>query len=285
MSKHGILPDSQIRPGSPTDHLAWAGEYFLEKKPDNIICLGDFADMPSLCSYDEGKIQFEGRRYKQDVEAAINAMETFLNPLNSYNERRRVNKKKLYSPKLTMLTGNHSQRINRAVENNPKFDGVISIDDLKFKEFGWDVIPFLEIKEIDGVHYSHYFTYELTNNPVSGTMQNRLNKIGFSFIQGHQQVYKVGTKSLANGKVLRGLVCGAFYIEDEEYRGPQSNNEWRGIFILHEVREGNYSLMEVSIDYLCRKYERMPIWKFVKKKYPKVYNNSTWMKYAEKNNA
>ena len=92
----------------------------------------------------------------------------------------------------------------------------------------------------------------------------------------------MGTKSLANGKVLRGLVCGAFYIEDEDYRGPQSNSEWRGIFILHEVKDGNYSLMEVSLDYLCRRYEKMPIWKFVKKKYPKIYNSSTWMKYQEK---
>lgn len=283
MRKHLVIPDTQIRPDSPTDMLAWVGEYIVEKKPEVIVQLGDFADMESLCFYDEGKIGFEGRRYKEDLKASKNAMDTLCEPMIDYNKRQRKSKQKMYQPEMYLTLGNHENRINRMVENDPKMDGMHGVFELGYEEYGWNVIPFLEPKEIDGVTYCHYFTYELTNNPISGTMQNRLNKIGFSFIAGHQQIYKVGTKSLINGKVIRGLVQGAFYIEDEEYRGPQSNNEKRSIFLLHEVKDGDYSLMEISLDYLCRRYEKMPIWMFVKKKYPKIYEKSTWMKYQEKN--
>lgn len=53
--KHFILPDVQCKPGVPLDHLTWASNYCIQKKPDVIVCLGDFADMESLSSYDIGK--------------------------------------------------------------------------------------------------------------------------------------------------------------------------------------------------------------------------------------
>ncbi len=46
-----------------------------------VINGGDFADMPSLSSYDIGKKTFEGRRYKADIEAAHSAMEALLAPI------------------------------------------------------------------------------------------------------------------------------------------------------------------------------------------------------------
>ena len=67
--KHLIIPDTQVRPGVPTDHLKWIGQYALEKRPERIIHIGDHYDMPSLSHYDKGKLQAEGRRYKDDIVA------------------------------------------------------------------------------------------------------------------------------------------------------------------------------------------------------------------------
>ena len=72
--KHCIIPDVQARPGVPLDHLKYAGEYIAEKRPDVIICIGDFADMPSLSSYDKGKVAAENKRYKYDLDASHKAM-------------------------------------------------------------------------------------------------------------------------------------------------------------------------------------------------------------------
>ena len=61
---HAVLPDIQAKPGQDFSFLTAIGEYLVEKQPDRWICIGDFADMPSLSSYDVGKKSFEGRRYK-----------------------------------------------------------------------------------------------------------------------------------------------------------------------------------------------------------------------------
>ena len=46
--KHLVIPDSQVRPGVDTSYLKWIGQYIVDKKPDTIIHIGDFADMPTI---------------------------------------------------------------------------------------------------------------------------------------------------------------------------------------------------------------------------------------------
>ena len=48
--RHLIIPDCQVRPGDDLSFLNWIGQYIIDKKPDVIVHLGDFADMPSLSS-------------------------------------------------------------------------------------------------------------------------------------------------------------------------------------------------------------------------------------------
>ncbi len=90
--KHLIIPDAQVKEGCDFSYLAHVGKYIVEKKPDTIVCIGDFADMPSLSAYDIGKKSFEGRRYKKDIEVAHEAMAKLLTPLTAYNIRARKNK-------------------------------------------------------------------------------------------------------------------------------------------------------------------------------------------------
>jgi hypothetical protein len=56
-----------------------------------------------------------------------------------------------------------------------------------------------------------------------------------------------------------GLVAGACYLHEEEYRGPQGMTHWRGIVMKHQVQGGEYDMMLVSLDYLCRRYEGMSL--------------------------
>jgi len=82
-----------------------------------------------------------------------------------------------------------------------------------------------------------------------------LNRIGYSFTMGHRPGLEVGRKALTNGSVLRGVVAGSFYSHFEEYKGHQGNAaQWNGLVVKHEVRKGNYSLMEVGMDYLLKHY-------------------------------
>jgi len=253
-SEHFVIPDAQVKPGVPTDHLRAAGNYIVAKKPDVVICLGDFWDMPSLSSYDKGKKSYEGRRYKADIEAGRQGMQQLLGPLMAYNKRRRQNKKQQYLPRLVFLLGNHEQRIERVIESDPILEGTIGYQDFKLEELGWEVHDFREPVEIDGIVYSHYFYNPNSGNPWGGKCSTKLNNIGFTFTMGHQQGLDIAMKHLANGTTLRGLVAGSFYQHEENYKGPQANNHFQGCIYKHEVKDGNYNLMELSLDYLMENW-------------------------------
>lgn len=253
MTKHLVIPDCQIRPGDSTDFLERIGNYIVDKQPDVVVCIGDFADMPSLSSYDVGKKAYEGRRYVKDVEAVHEAMEALLSPLAAYNDMQRRNKKRAYTPRMVMTLGNHENRINRAVNSDAKLEGILSTDDLAYADFGWEVHPFLEVVIIDGIAYSHYFVTGVAGRPASSA-QAQFRKTNMSCVAGHQQGLHIHTGSRADGARLTSIIAGSCYEHDEDYLGPQGNKHWRGILMLHEVNNGEFDLMPVSLDYLKKNY-------------------------------
>ena len=180
-------------------------------------------------------------------------MAALLGPIKEFNDKARKNKEKLYKPRMVFTLGNHENRINRAVENDAKIEGVLSIDDLCYEKFGWEVYPFLDVVLIDGVAYSHYFTSGLLGRPVT-TANACLAKKHMSCIQGHQQGLQIATGYKADGNALTCVIAGSCYEHNEDYLGPQGNNHWRGILMLHEVQDGHFDLMSVSLKFLKEKY-------------------------------
>ena len=253
--KHLIIPDTQVKPGVDLNYLAWVGKYIVEKKPDVVVQIGDFADMPSLSSYDTGKKSFEGRRYKDDIEVVIKAMRILLKPLKDYNAKQTKKKKKQYKPRMVLTLGNHEQRINRATENDPKLYGTLSIDDLRYAEAGWEVFDFLDIVVINGVVYTHYLTSGVMGRPI-GTASAIVSKTHQSCVVGHQQGRQVAYGKRADGTNITCIIAGSCYLHDEEYMGSQGNDHWRGLVMLHEVNDGQFDEMFVSLDYLRQKYGR-----------------------------
>ncbi len=253
MAKHIVIPDCQTKPDVPLDHLSWAGNYIVEKQPDTIICIGDFADMESLGMYDVGKKSFEGRRYALDIEAAHAGMNLLMTPMKEFNARARKNKEKQYHPRLVLTLGNHEDRISRVIESDPKWEGMVSLDDLAYDQWGWEVYPYLEPVIIDGVAYCHYFTSGIMGKPVTSAAA-LLAKKHMSCVMGHVQGRQIAYGTRADGTQMTALFSGGYYQHDEEYLRWQGNKHWRGIWVLHEVNDGSFDEMPVSINYLKKKY-------------------------------
>lgn len=252
--KIAVLPDVQAKPGGTFQFLTSVGNYLVDKKPDIIVCLGDFADMPSLSSYDVGKKSFEGRRYKSDIEASHVAMETFLQPFTEYNKKAYSAHTKRYSPRRILTLGNHEERISRCIELDAKLDGVLSVQDLKYEEFGWEVHPFLEVVVINNIAFSHYFTTGVMGRAATSA-QAMLSKKHMSCIAGHQQGLQFATDYRADGKRITSIIAGSCYEHNESYMGPQGNHHFRGIVMLNDVTEdGEFDIMPVSLSYLMKKY-------------------------------
>lgn len=247
------IPDTQIRPGDDLSYLSWVGQYLVDKRPDVVVQLGDWADMASLSSYDKGRKSFEGRRYIKDIEAANDGLEILMRPLLSLQEQQRRNKKAVYSPRLVHTRGNHSDRITRAINDDPKLDGTLSLDHIKFRDYGFEVYDFLEPVVIGGVVFCHYLTSGAMGRPI-GTAAQILSKRHQSAVVGHQQGLQIATSNRADGKQLTAIIAGSCYLHNEDYLGPQGNNHFRGCVMLHDVDDGSFDPMFVSLKYLQRKY-------------------------------
>lgn len=252
---HLVIPDTQVRPGISLEYLRWIGEYIVRKRPDVIVHLGDHADMESCSSYDKGKRSAEGKRVQADIDAAIEGMRVLLKPLHDLQYKQSAAGEEIYFPRMVILYGNHEDRISRHVDANPELHGFLGLDDLKYEEMGWETVPFLTPINIDGVNYCHYFYNVLSGRALTGNAQNMLKTIGESFTMGHRQTLDVSTRFLqASGDQQWGMIAGACYKHDEVYKGVQGNRHWRGIIVKHNVRDGSYDPLFISLDWLEKEY-------------------------------
>ena len=248
-----VIPDAQVKEGVPLEHLSWAGEAICEYRPDVVVNIGDFADMPSLSSHDvKGSKYFEGLRYTKDVEVTKEAMKMLLAPLRSLQAKQKQNKEKIYKPRMVLTLGNHENRINRAVNNNPMLDGLVSTKDLEY-ERDWEVFEFLHPVFINGVGFNHYWPVGAMGRPAASPTAI-ISKLHMSCVAGHQQGKAIAYGKRADGKPICAIIAGSFYQHDESYMDQLSNRHWRGLVVLNDVKDGSFDEMMLSIEYLERKY-------------------------------
>lgn len=247
---HLIIPDPHAAPDEDLSRFKYLGNLIASVKPDVVVCIGDWADMPSLCSYDKGTKGFEGRRYKADIDSAIKAQELMFIPIKAA-------KKKL--PRFVMTTGNHDYaRINRAIEKDAILDGTISVSDLQYEDFGWETYDFLEPVEIDGVYYSHYFPTGVMGRATSGEHQayTLLTKQFVSCTQGHTHTRDFAERTAPDGRRLMGMVTGCYIDRKHEYAGEANKMWWSGVVIKRDVHQGQYDFEFVGYDRIKKEYSK-----------------------------
>ena len=255
LNEHLVIPDTQVKLGVYIDHLEALGNYAVEKQPNTIIHLGDHFDMPSVSMYESPTKKAELQSsLEDDYESGICAMDLFFKPIEKYNKSRKRRGLKPYKPRLEFCLGNHEHRLERYTDINTHQRKSHNYGRFELEKFGWNVNPFLKPINIHGIQYAHYFYAPMTGRAIGGTCLNKLNKLKFSFTMGHQQGKDIAEQYLNNGKTIRGLVAGSFYQHDEEYKGYQANDHWRGAIYKQEVNDGDYCLMELSLNYLIRSW-------------------------------
>lgn len=251
-TKHLVIPDCQIKPGVPLDHLTALGNYIIDQMPDVIVQIGDFADMHSLSSYDRGTRRAEGNRYQEDIDCAREAMETLLAPIEAYNRHAKMMHRKRYTPRMILTLGNHENRIQRHVDANAELEGKVGFEDLPYE--AWEVCDFLDTVEVDGILYSHYFPRNAAGRITQsyrGAPNARLQVLREmqSCTSGHLQGLDFHVHQTGDRRIY-GIIAGSFYQHDEDYLTPQGTAYWRGVIVKHEVEDGQYDPMFVSLRYL-----------------------------------
>jgi hypothetical protein len=268
MARHYVIPDLQCRGGLPTDHIDWIAADIVRRKPDAVIVLGDFWDFAALNSHvAPGSAATENQRIEKDLIAGNLSFARLAEPIQVEIDRLANGHRKRWNPRRVFLFGNHEDRLRRAVERDPKWSGIVG-DHLMLTP-GFERHAFLERVWIDGVVYAHYFQSSHSSHAIGGSIDNRLNKIGASFVAGHEQGLRYGTRIQASGATWHGLVAGSCYLQREDYRGNQGQKHWRGCVVLNEVKDGDYCVMPLTLDYYCRKYAGKPLPDYMREKYPR----------------
>jgi hypothetical protein len=251
-----VLPDAHSTPEENNSRFTLAGKFILDHKPEAVVCLGDFADMASLSSYDRGKKSFEGRRVINDIAAAEDANLKLWAPVNEYNLMRKKNRDRQYKPLKVMLLGNHEDRISRAVECDAELDGLISVDNLGYANHGWEVIPYKRPYFLDNIAFCHHFPTGISGMPISGSSIARtlLQKNYQSSVVGHNHLRDFHTDTRADGRKLCGLSAGWFGDFVPSFADNSAKLWWAGLTMLHDVNDGAFEPSFHSMDMLRKQY-------------------------------
>ena len=204
---HLVIGDAHAAPGQNLERFTFLSKMIRDLRPDVVICIGDFADMPALSSFDKGKKAYEGRRYTEDIKAANEALRLLHKDIDEHN---RTFPSDPVKPRLVYCEGNHEYRIERALNDSAGLD-VMGLKHLDFARRGWEVYRFKKPVEIDGVNYCHFFTSQNTDRAISGVSAAR------SLVNKKHDVYK-------------------------EYAGQSNTGWWAGICVLRDVTDGDYDL-------------------------------------------
>lgn len=250
-----VVADTQVSNETPTEHLKALSRYICQHKPDKIVHIGDHWDFPSLSSH-APVLKKEGRRLVNDLKGGFKALDLIMyNTLAKYNF---ATKRKLepYYPEKYFIMGNHENRLNRFLEENPVLCGLIDIKSI-IESMGWMVYDFLKPLWLDEICFIHYLPNTESSKAVGGSIENKLNKFSHSFVHGHQQKYQYGRRQNMQGKPHFGVCAGSFYLHDEAYRGA-NNTEQRG-FVHMRSYENRFGYLDhdvefVSIERLLEQY-------------------------------
>ena len=242
MTSHLYIPDPHAEPEVSNERFDLLGSFIIDHKPDVIVCAGDLADMPSLSSYDKGKKSFEGRRYSEDIAVVQDAITRMFAPTAAYNAIQAKRRDKQYKPRLVMTLGNHEARISRAVQMSPELEGTIGLSDLGYEEAGFEVYPYLQPVEIDGLFYNHFFVSGVRGEAIGGVNPAKamLMKHMASCTAGHSHTMDFATAVSPNGRRVFGLVAGCFCEQPMAYAHATQYQWWAGLVLKHNVKDGSY---------------------------------------------
>jgi hypothetical protein len=239
-----ILPDAHASPKYDHRRFDVLGAFLADEQPDVLVCLGDLNDLDSLAHHGRGTVDFEGRRYVKDCEASLAAQEA-------------LGLRRLKKTRKILTLGNHEQRIVTYQSEHQELVGAIGIDDLGYRENGWDVVPFKVPAIVGGIAFAHYFVSGPMERPVAQKGAALMKACGMSAVQGHGHTLDVAESTTIDGRKQIGIAAGCYVHPNatEGWNRGSSHLYWNGVLVLEDVRDGYYgSLRLVTQEHLRRRY-------------------------------
>lgn len=253
-----VIGDAHAHPDYPNDRFDWLGQLIVDTRPDIIVDIGDFADIPSLGRQEVGTMAFEGRRYKNDIACAIDARRRVKAPSDALSAHLEAQHRARWNPRWVAIGGNHDdEHFTRTVHYDAKLEGLISKADLKLAELGWEAYPFGEMVDIEGFLFTHYFMGGVMGKPIGGLYPtvNFLKRYHASCVQGHTHYFQMRHEMGRQGK-LYAFIAGCYFDYNPTWTNAHIFYD-RGILILRGVEQGSLESFEwLGINEIKERYAK-----------------------------
>jgi predicted phosphodiesterase len=260
MNRILVVGDCHIDDDQDHSRFDLLGKLIIDEMPTHIILMGDFLTLNCLSAWDMDKRKtMEGRRYKTEIDAGLDALQRMLTPIDFYNVTRREQKKAQYKPEMVFLEGNHEERLTRYLDSDPTFDGFVSVrNDLKLDGWGFRYIPYRDWYYLNGIGFTHIPHNEL--KPVTGRYHIHASARATvdSCVYGHTHKLEVLCQHLPGMSHLQQLTCaGCFFEKHDAYVHGRVTHYWKGVLLLENYKPGRYDIITYSLGRLRRKYGSM----------------------------
>lgn len=246
-----MIGDSHGHYQHNNDRADYVGHFINDRKPDEVIHIGDSADMPSLSDIDKGKKVFQGRTYRADIDSHLE----FTDRLWGI-----VRRQKHKLPKRVFLVGNHEHRITKLLNLAPELEGTIGLDDLELSRYYDEVVDYSGntpgIYHSNGVDFAHYCVSGVMGKSISGERigWSLLSKRFRSTVVGHSHLLDYCVRTGGDGRKLHGLSVGCYQDYNSSWAGNVNPLWWRGLCLLKDVEYGQFDLETVSLANLREAY-------------------------------
>ena len=257
MNRILVVGDCHIDDDQDLTRFDLLSKLILDQQPTHIVLIGDFLTLNCLSAWDMDKRKsMENKRYRTEIEAGRDALGRFIIPLELYNIDRRKQKKKQYEPELVYMMGNHEDRLTRYLENDPTFDGFVSIErDLCLTDLGFKVVPYRAWYEINDIWFTHIPHNEV--RPVTGKLHiHRASETTVnSIVYGHTHKLELLNRHVQGMEHLQQILnCGCFFEKHEPYVDGRVTHYWKGVVLLNNYKPGRFDMETWSIGRMRRTY-------------------------------
>lgn len=205
MRRVWILPDAHAEPNEKDEfeRFAAVGRFVARRfcDYDLFVCLGDFADMPSLASQAKAG-ELEGDRCLADICAARQAARKLAKGFG----------KRWNARSASLLLGNHEDRAWRFEAENPKLEGTLTTALLGAFEsagcFG-SIVPYPKVLRFGQLIFAHHLR-DGSGRAVASVskLPSRAPRAAGIFV-GHSHVVGLDVRAGICGKVW-AVSCGCF---------------------------------------------------------------------------
>ena len=201
-----------------------AYEFCRDFKPDFFILGGDQLDLNCVSFYNHGKPKLvEGQRLDKDYEGfQLDILDRFLSIIPK--------KCKKY-----WMVGNHEYRIDRYIESDPQFEGLIEPEKrLDLSKF--TIIPFNEVLSIGHMHFIHGIYYNKYHS------FKHLVEYEDNIFYGHTHSNQLFTKtSFLHNQPKQGVGVGSLCNKNPHYRRNRPSNWIHQFMYFYLLPDGTFT--------------------------------------------